>query len=289
MNKTVKKSLPIFLATVMAISGGCASKSQIEAIESRAMRDRQESRQRIVELENELTRSKQALQTEIQKSNNPVRSNQANMWAEVNGLRTQVAILQGRLDNVDRLMGASNSTITVEELAGEVEAIRFALKHQMGLEIADSTANTSKTIATQPAALASSETPQAEPVLDPAKALYDRARKNFEARNYEDAQRDWAEFATTFKKNPLVSNAIFWQGECFFQLQDYGNAILTYQDVIAKYPKSNKYRVAKLKQGMSFYKLGKKTPGRAVLQSIIDTYPKSTEALRAKKYIESNQ
>ena len=106
---------------------------------------------------------------------------------------------------------------------------------------------------------------------------------------YKQAQTTWAEFVKGFPKDPLVPNAIFWQGECFFQLQDYANAVLTYQKVIEEHSKSNKYRPALLKQGISFYKLKKDQAGKLVLEDLIKKYPDSAEAKRAQAYLKEGK
>ncbi len=72
-------------------------------------------------------------------------------------------------------------------------------------------------------------------------------------------------------------------------MKDYGKAVLAYQEVIEKYPRSPKYRSAVLKQGMAFYQIGKDKAGRAVLQDLVDRFPKSPEATVAKKYMKEHK
>ncbi|MBM9532355.1 tetratricopeptide repeat protein, partial [Desulfoprunum benzoelyticum] len=110
---------------------------------------------------------------------------------------------------------------------------------------------------------ATAPAPQAEV---PGQELYQQALESFYAMKYKEAQTTWAEFVKGFPKDPLVPNAIFWQGECFFQMQDYANAVLTYQKVIEDHSSSNKYTAALLKQGISFFKLKKDQAGKLVLE-----------------------
>jgi len=137
--------------------------------------------------------------------------------------------------------------------------------------------------AVQPAA-PSDDQPQG---AGPGQDMYQQALESFYAKKYKQAQVTWAEFAKGFPKDPLVPNAIFWQGECFFQLQDYANAVLTYQKVIEDHSKSNKYKAALLKQGISFFKLKKDQAGKLVLDDLIKKYPDSAEAKRAQAYLKS--
>ena len=124
---------------------------------------------------------------------------------------------------------------------------------------------------------------------DPAKALYEGALRAFHARNYAQAQRMWDEFVKTFPQHELVSNAVFWQGEAFFQMGDYAQAVLAYQDVISKHPNSNKYAAAMLKQGVSFFRLGKDRAGVLVLEDLIKRFPSLPEAARAKTILDEQK
>ena len=77
-----------------------------------------------------------------------------------------------------------------------------------------------------------------------------------------------------------------WAMTCdFFQMQDYANAVLTYQKVIEEHKSSNKYTAALLKQGISFFKLKKDQAGKLVLEDLIKKHPESAEAKRAQAYL----
>jgi tol-pal system protein YbgF len=134
--------------------------------------------------------------------------------------------------------------------------------------------------------------PAAEPKPQPkvqGQGLYQQALESFYTMKYQQAQSTWAEFVKGFPRDPLVPNAIFWQGECFFQMQDYANAVLTYQKVIEEHGNSNKYAAALLKQGISFFKLKKDQAGKLVLAKLIKKYPQSAEAKRAQAYLKGGK
>jgi TolA-binding protein len=71
-------------------------------------------------------------------------------------------------------------------------------------------------------------------------------------------------------------------GECNFQLGDFANAVLSYQEVIDKYPKSTKYPDALFKRGAAFLKLGNKNAAKLSFQEVITKFPNSPFAQRAK-------
>lgn len=312
MKKVMTKGTALLLALLLASLAGCASKQDLQTIEAQ----RQHDRQRVQELEEELTQAREALKEEIERQNNPVRSTQANIWAEMEQLRRQVGMLDGRLDALERTIDDRTLTQKGEDLgavAMQVEALRFAMEHQLGVDVAEAEAKVRAMNAPQPvpgipgmsgqpeqpaqtgdetaAPPAQPETqvqPDPEKPADPAEALYDRALEAFRQRQYDQARQDWAEFIKAFPQNDKIPNAVFWQGECYYQMGQYGKAILAYQDVIDKYKKSSKYRASLLKQGMAFHKLGKPSPGKLRLESLIKQYPDSPEAARARQFLKGN-
>lgn len=308
MKRIMTKATAALFALLLLAMAGCASKQDLQTIEAQ----RQHDRQRVQELEKELENARQALKDEIARQNDPVRSSQANIWAEMEQLRRQVGMLDGRLDAMERTIDDRTLTDKGEDLgviAMQVEALRFAMEHQLGVDVAAAEArvramNPPAVVDAHGAATpeagaaeddAASEGAGTEAVApapaapaDPADALYDRALNAFRERKYDEARQDWAEFVKTFPKNAKVANAVFWQGECYYQMGQYGKAILAYQDIIDKYKKSSKYRAAVLKQGMAFHKLGKPGPGKLRLESLIKEYPDSPEAARAKQFLKGN-
>ncbi len=286
----VKHVAMLLLAALLLVATGCASKQDVETLQTETMKSRRESRELYEQLEQQIQQTKQAA--------GPMREKQASIWAEVESLRTQVAILQGQIDaltvRLNSRTTAKGGSVTLEEVANEVQAISFALEHQLAVDLNAARKTMPQTEGTVQGGQPTAETGadgqpavQAEPKnADPAEALYSRALDAFKDKNYEDARRYWAEFVNTFKDNPKVANAIFWQGECYYQLKNYGKAVLAYQDVIAKYSKSPKFKSALLKQGISFYKIGKDKAGKLVLQDLLNRFPKSVEANRARIFLE---
>ncbi|MDD4952141.1 MAG: tol-pal system protein YbgF [Desulfovibrionaceae bacterium] len=274
---------------------GCASKKDVESIQYQTHRDRQESRKLFKQLEEDLVQTQDKLKQEIEKSKAPVQQKQANIWAEMENLRLQVAKIQGELEAVKMRLAersrAQNATMTMQEAGERIKAMELVLEHQFDVDLKAAR----QKAAAGPAAPAVEQPEQgpepdasAEQPQDPAKALYDKAYARFKQGKYDDARRFWAEFVKAFPQNDLTPNALFWQGECFYQSGEYGKAVLTYQEVIEKHPKSSKYRPALLKQGIAFYRMGKNKPGQVILQKLIDGFPSSAEAARAKKFIEEN-
>lgn len=352
--KNISKYVPVVIIVLAAaFLAGCAAQKDLEAMQDQARRDRVEHRESYKELEAELAKK-------IEETSNPVQARQADIWAELASLKQDIAAISGRMDDVEMKMddlSGKGTTASLPQVAADVHAIKFALEHQLAVDMEEvmrlaaptmpkhSTAvmgltpeaeaqentgviltqevvNPDGTVSTievgapaaksvqdgtaqaaeavQDTAQAATEAAQAVPqaldttqaatqgAADPAQLLYDKAYENFGARGYDKARSLWAEFTTTFTDHALVPNAIFWQGECWYQLGDYQRAILAYQDVIKKHPKSTKYKYALLKQGISFYRLSKKDLGKLVLGDLVSKYPDSTEAARAKQFMKAN-
>jgi TolA-binding protein len=70
-------------------------------------------------------------------------------------------------------------------------------------------------------------------------------------------------------------------------LNRYEQAILSYQEVIKKYPKGNKVPSALLRQAMAFVEIKDEMSAKLILKKIIKNYPKSNEAKIAQTRLKS--
>lgn len=287
------------MGTMLAASG-CVTTSDYNALQREVRQTRSQLNKKIDTLDRKTSAADADLAKDV-KAASAIRKQQANLAAEVGSMKREVAQLKGVVDsmsmNVSSLSaGKGNRTVTLEELSRQVRIMELALESQLAIDLdlikfkvkkGEDVEKNKATSSTASAGIAAVVSPEKkEKPVDPAKKLYDQALAEFNKREYKNAIRDWAEFIKNFQDNKLVPNAIFWQGECYYQLGDYANAALKYQDVIAKYPKSTKLRPAMLKQGISLIKLDKTKPGKYILNDLIKKAPDSTEAKRAKVYLE---
>ncbi len=90
-------------------------------------------------------------------------------------------------------------------------------------------------------------------------------------------------FAAKYPDHRLMQNVHYWKGETFYAEKDFENAILSFQDVIDKYPGGDKAPDAMFKQGLSFQALKDKKNARIVLELIVTKYPKSPAAEKARQ------
>ncbi len=304
--KILKFFPTVIVAFALIITSGCVSKTDFETLQL----ERQQDLNRIKQLEGELEESKQLLKEEIETSQTPVRQRAADMWAEIQSLRTELAKMRGELDlinvRMDRQMGDSNSTITMAGLKDQLDEIEFILENQLQVDLskvreeraamAETVAPTATTMATDAtqtdAQPEPAPTPKEKPQVsdtDPAKALYDKAYALYKEGKYEKARAYWAEFTDTFKGHSFSASAFFWQGQCYYKLKDYARAAILFEDVIERYKKSSKYKSALLKAGYAWNYLRKPELAKMRMQEIIKKFPKSVEATQAKRFLEKKR
>lgn len=107
---------------------------------------------------------------------------------------------------------------------------------------------------------------------------YDRAKQLFDRGDYPAAREEFGALIQAVPRSQHADNAQFWIGETHYRERQFEEAILAYQEVIEKYPNGNKVRASLLKQGLAFYMLGDKPNGRRILEALIHQYPNSSEA-----------
>ncbi|MFW5734879.1 MAG: tol-pal system protein YbgF [Oceanidesulfovibrio sp.] len=227
-----------------------------------------------------------------------IRPNQANLSAELDALRSQIADLRGRMDELERrFLRPSPSSLPPysEEPDQTMQQERMEPARQPAAQPVqpEGPSATDEALADlgmttdQAEELGGPEEPAPMQPDDPARQLYEEALAQFKARNYETAQIMWSDFVKDNPQHELVPNALFWQGEAYYQMQQYPQAILSYQEVIAKHGSSSKYPAALLKQGISFITIGKERAGKLQLNELIRKYPDSPEAQRARDFLKN--
>lgn len=125
--------------------------------------------------------------------------------------------------------------------------------------------------------------PAAKPALKPPTPMegaYQEAFDLFTAGQYKAAREKFKEFARSYPDSPLLSNAKFWAAESSYNLKNYEEAILEYDDLLTKSPDGENAPTAMLKQGLAFLELGDKIDARLVLNRVRTKFP-GTEQARA--------
>lgn len=228
-----------------------------------------------------------------------LRSENAEIFAKIDGLQDQIQTLNGKIEEKQHAMGQGMSA----GAGGDFDSRMTALDQSVSA-LKDRVTRIEEYLAMDGSAkkaAPSSVRPGTEQSAGPDKAaeaappkalseneLYAKAKQEFDQGDLENARSGFQDFMKRFPKSNIADSAQFWIGEIYFRQKWYEKAILEYQKVIEHYPKGNKVQAALLKQGLSFYNLGDKANARLVLKELVSKYPSSSEARIAKHKLEGS-
>jgi tol-pal system protein YbgF len=116
---------------------------------------------------------------------------------------------------------------------------------------------------------------------------YREAFEAFQKKSYEEASEKFSGFTRSYGETPLAPNAYFWMGESYMRLNQYDKAILAFQELVDKHPKSDKTPRALLSQAEAFLALKDSKSSTTVLKKIMELFPKTEEAVIAERKLRS--
>jgi len=116
------------------------------------------------------------------------------------------------------------------------------------------------------------------------KTTYDASLKLFKARKYKAAIEDLENLTASSVNDPLMSNAHYWLGECYYATKQYEKAVGAFRATL-NYPKSYKEGDAYVMLGMAYVRMGDKNNARSTWEDLIKKYPKTHYATEAQKYL----
>ncbi|HMJ57133.1 MAG TPA: tol-pal system protein YbgF [Polyangiaceae bacterium] len=111
-----------------------------------------------------------------------------------------------------------------------------------------------------------------------AKRDYDTALALARGKQYDKALQALTGFLVRFPDHPLVENAMYWRGECFYATGAFARAVDQFEGLIARFPYGNKAADALLKLGLAQEKVGAKDQAQKTFAELKDRYPKSDAA-----------
>jgi len=134
-------------------------------------------------------------------------------------------------------------------------------------------------------AATATEAPAKEP--DPAEAAYEKGLALLrDAHQPREARAAFAAFLKEHPKHALAPNALYWSGECLYDLKEYADAIPVFKEVAVSYPQHPKAAAALLKMGYSYLGLEDTANARDYLGRVEKLYPGSDVAPLAKAALE---
>jgi tol-pal system protein YbgF len=190
----------------------------------------------------------------------------ADVSSELEALREQISQLEGRLEVNEH---------QVQEALEEAKKARLA------------------------AAQGVSAAPAARGPDDPTAGLPPEASASAEVKAYRAAYDAWrgndnqqcidrfGEFLQSFPTSQYADDASFWLADCYFKQGDLKAAILRFDDVATRYPKSEKASEALYRQGEALLRLGPNF-GKAAEKAfdrVVKEYPDSRRAEDARQQL----
>lgn len=256
---------------VLLVAAGCASQGDLVS----TRRDMDEIKSRLLKMERDVsnvgTDARQGVEKSVkgfQGDIDSLRKNQADLQASLEGLRVDLQVLAGKVDD------AGNAA---KKPADDLALLREDLDRRL-TSFDDRIGKVGKEL--EELKKKSAEAPQAP--VGP-EGLYQTGLHVLKGGDPAKAREVLQKFLEQNPNHDLAVNAHYWIGESWFQEKKYEQAILEFQDLIKKYPGKEKVAAAMLKQGMAFAELGDTKSARYVYKKLVADYPLSDEAKKAQE------
>lgn len=162
-----------------------------------------------------------------------------------------------KLADVRTQLAAMRNELTV--LQGKTEALEFETKSQKERS-AQIFAEYDQKIAALEKKLEASSSSAAS---DPAEIAYKEALTAHQNGSFLESRRLFEAFLKQNPNHPLSDNAVYWMGEGFMVERDYRRALVQFQDLIEKFPQSDKKCDAMDRQVEAFRALDMKEEAKA--------------------------
>ena len=210
--------------------------------------------------------------------------------SEMSSLQTNLADLSSENDKIkaDLLAVITRTDETKLEMQKEVSRLN-GITVEMGQEIQEMKGKIARLEgkaeqgAAPPAAVAAPPPKASLEELSTPEEMYDYALGLIKNGNTKKGREVLNAFAAKYPDHRLMQNVFYWKGETFYAEKDYESAILSFQDVVDKYPGGEKAPDAMLKQGLSFQALNDTRNARILYELLLSKYPKSPAAERARQ------
>ena len=226
-----------------------------------------------------------------------------NAWLEDSNSVLKKAFADQKLliDNMARDVGvarerAGDTNVRITSLQEEVEALRATVQAFQQAAVAAAAAATPVDPNTPIDPLAPAPAPSAPASLAPPAPLpsaaglsptrlFDTARADFFAGQWDSAISGFQAFLKAFPKSELADDAQFNIGETYYSQNKWAEAVAEYDTVIDGYPNTNSVSLAYYKRGMSQERLGQTDAARASWETVVTMAPDSDAGRLAKQLL----
>jgi len=250
--------LPATLLASLALTG-CVSSTDIDELRAQLA----EIQRQVLQIQAQTSSKEEVanLQENLRAQTDQLLKAEADMRADLGSLSNQISTLQGQLEDTNYRLGQLSQQIA--STSQDLKAVRSAAIPPAG--------------ETLPAPISAT---------DP-ESLYQTSYSDYLRGNYDLALLGFRQYLEAYPDTDLADNASYWIGECFYRQQKYAEAIAEYDQVFARWPRSDKTASALLKKGYALIELGRRDEGIARLQEVVSTFPSSDEANLARQRLQS--
>jgi tol-pal system protein YbgF len=291
MNKSVMKSAALANLVCLMLLSGCVTKGEVTSLDTRL--NELEIRNAEAHKRNQALKSDLTVRAEEEQA---LRHQSAGLRAKIEALNEEIRALNGRIEELEHLLNRQEQT-KAEGMKAEEDRVEKLAKStktnderiyriEQYLNFEPSERNTEAKKPDEKTVAKIIPAGQAQTGLSEDE-IYSSAKQAFDQGDSDGARKKFQELLEKFPKSERADNAQFWIGEIYYREKWYEKAILEYQKVIENYPKGNKVPASLLKQGLAFLNLGDKNNSRLILEELIKKHPGSNEAKIAKDKLKS--
>jgi tol-pal system protein YbgF len=174
--------------------------------------------------------------------------NSADVGLTVQKLQADLAVLTGRVDDINTTVGALGKSFNDYRASSDTKI------EQM---------------------VNATTTAKAPPIPETADGAFAEAKKRFDAKQWGDARRVLDAFINRYATDTRAPSAQFMIGDSYLKETKYANAINAFLKVIEGYPKAEVVPDAMYEAGEAFYSLKYCGDARVYFQELLKRYPKT--------------
>lgn len=201
-----------------------------------------------------------------------------------NKLAAFLAVLEKSVQEQGKVLVApvANVNARVDTLSSQFQALREAVEEMNSKlsRLQQQVVDIKNIVSTVPPPAAapsgSSPVPQVQ-----AETLYENARRDFLAGNFNLAGPQFSEYVKAFPNTSRATDAQYHLGEIFYQQKQYDEAVSAFDQVLERFPEGKRTADAQYKKGMALLKLGRRDQAAREFRDLTRKFPNTPAAAQA--------
>jgi len=276
-------------AAALLLATACASTSDVKTINSQ-----------VSDLQDQVAQVKKnaSSKEEVQNVNSKLAQQTQTLLKSNADLSVKVAEVDDRMQNTQGSIEQTNYRIEklvqqMTQVQHDIEELRAALRAGQAPSAPATAAGGTGVSAASPVGPTAvpiqgemSVTAPAMPGESPLTS-YQSAYRDYQKGNFDLAMAGFRDFLVRNPTSDLADNATYWIGESLYSQKKYREAIEQFDQVVSRYPRSDKVPASLLKKGYGYISIGEKSQGIVQLQYVVHEHPNSQEAALARQKLKS--